>query len=276
MPDTDTTPTPSTARKWHFVLPGVVSFLLFYPILLAPGFIAAYLIVILSPADWQQTLTTAVTIILTALGVWMTYGLAMSSGKALGRGRNWWMWTLDVVRTFSFKILYGIARVLRVVFGISQAKFESGFVAFNNSLLASRHFTLIKDRPILLLLPHCLQRKECDVRLLTSAQNCKACGECNVTDLVALAEESGLSIALVNGGELARQQITELKPAAVLAVACERELASGIQDSFPVPVWGVLNERPRGYCTSTIVDMERVRASLAYLAGKGPVPKPTA
>jgi hypothetical protein len=45
-------------------------------------------------------------------------------------------------------------------------------------------------------------------------------------------------------------------------VACERDLSSGIQDSYPLPVFGVVNYRPQGPCYDTLVDLERVEEAL--------------
>ena len=53
-----------------------------------------------------------------------------------------------------------------------------------------------------------------------------------------------------------------MRPKAVLAIACERDLMSGIQDVFPLPAVGVLNIRPNGPCYNTSVDMNEVRRQL--------------
>ena len=45
-------------------------------------------------------------------------------------------------------------------------------------------------------------------------------------------------------------------------MACERDLSSGIQDSYPLPVFGVLNSRPHGPCYDTLVDLEKVEEAL--------------
>ena len=51
-----------------------------------------------------------------------------------------------------------------------------------------------------------------------------------------------------------------------MAVACELDLTSGIQDSYPIPVIGILNERPHGPCINTKVDIQKVkRAILDFL-----------
>ena len=61
---------------------------------------------------------------------------------------------------------------------------------------------------------------------------------------------------------MARQVVKETRPKAVLAIACERDLMSGIQDVYPLPAVGVLNIRPNGPCYNTRVDMAEVRAEL--------------
>ena len=52
-----------------------------------------------------------------------------------------------------------------------------------------------------------------------------------------------------------------------MAVACERDLTSGIQDSYPIPVIGVLNERPFGPCRNTRVDLAAVGERHRLLPG---------
>ena len=77
-----------------------------------------------------------------------------------------------------------------------------------------------------------------------------------------LSEEMGFHFLVATGGTLARQMVKETRPKAVLAVACERDLMSGIQDVYPLPAVGVLNMRPNGPCYNTKVDMDEVRKAL--------------
>ena len=56
--------------------------------------------------------------------------------------------------------------------------------------------------------------------------------------------------------------VKQARPKAIVAVACERDLTSGIQDVFPLPVLGVLNERPFGPCFNTRVDMNKLEAAV--------------
>ena len=72
----------------------------------------------------------------------------------------------------------------------------------------------------------------------------------------------GFHFFVATGGTLARQIIYKMRPKAVLAIACERDLMSGIQDVYPLPAVGVLNIRPNGPCYNTHVDIEEVKAQL--------------
>jgi len=45
-------------------------------------------------------------------------------------------------------------------------------------------------------------------------------------------------------------------------VACEGDLTSGIRDCYPLPVLGVLNDRPFGPCYNTSVDLERIEEAI--------------
>ena len=56
------------------------------------------------------------------------------------------------------------------------------------------------------------------------------------------------------GGQMALQIIDAIKPTAVIAVACERELACGIRDTASIPVIAIPNERPEGPCKNTTFD----------------------
>jgi len=56
----------------------------------------------------------------------------------------------------------------------------------------------------------------------------------------------------------------EFKPKAIVAIACERDLSSGIQDVNTVPVLGVLNIRPNGPCFDTTVDLAAVEDAVKF------------
>jgi hypothetical protein len=158
------------------------------------------------------------------------------------------------------------------VFHIAKEKLERSFIEINNSLVKTRSLALDPNR-ILILAPHCLQYSGCQYKITANVNNCHLCGRCQVKDLILMARELGVNLAVVTGGTLARKKVKKLRPRAVVAVACERDLSSGLQDVYPLPAIGVLNERPNGPCVDTCVDLARVRQAVeSFLAG-GPKPE---
>ena len=99
-------------------------------------------------------------------------------------------------------------------------------------------------------------------KITRNIENCRQCGGCSVGALLGLSHKYGIHVGVATGGTLARQMVKEIRPKAIIAVACERDLTSGIQDVFPLPVLGVLNERPFGPCFNTRVDIKKVEAAI--------------
>jgi hypothetical protein len=149
--------------------------------------------------------------------------------------------------------------------GISKEKVQQSFVEVNN-LLVKAKCSASKPQRILLLMPHCLQFNDCAIKITSDAYKCQACGKCRIKDLVMLAKKYDVHLSVATGGTLARRRVAESKPQAIIAVACERDLTSGIQDAYPLPVLGILNERPFGPCFNTSVDISKVAEALEFLA----------
>ena len=102
-------------------------------------------------------------------------------------------------------------------------------------------------------------------------RSCRGCGKCEIKDLIELSDQYHLKIAVATGGTLARRIVLENRPEAIVAVACELDLTTGIQDAYPIPVIGILNERPHGPCINTKADIEKVRrAILDFVEGPPP------
>ena len=80
-----------------------------------------------------------------------------------------------------------------------------------------------------------------------------------------MRDNYGVRLAIATGGSIARRIVVETRPKLILAVACERDLTSGIQDTHPLPVFGILNHRPEGPCRNTLVDLTLVEAALERL-----------
>lgn len=157
--------------------------------------------------------------------------------------------------------LFPMAVGLGKLFGISKRQLEGSFIAVSNVLFARLGIRVPADK-LLVVTPHCLQLATCPHKITRDPYNCKRCGGCDIGALVTLSEEMGFHFFVATGGTLARQIVYNTRPKAVLAIACERDLMSGIQDVYPLPAVGVLNIRPNGPCYNTHVDMAEVRAQL--------------
>lgn len=164
-----------------------------------------------------------------------------------------------VVIRFLFPILVAVGRMV----GIRKDQVRRSFVAINNQLVLAEA-RKVHPKKLLILLPHCLQYHECTVRITGDVENCKACGRCRIKDLVALGKAYGVSMAVATGGTLARKIVVEKRPDLIIGVACERDLTSGIQDTYPIPVYGVLNLRPNGPCYDTDVELDRVEEGIRH------------
>ncbi|MBW2055966.1 MAG: DUF116 domain-containing protein [Deltaproteobacteria bacterium] len=177
------------------------------------------------------------------------------------------------LRGLVVQVLFPFMVLVGKVVGISKRRVQQSFIAVNNQLVVSNCHRRIKPERILLLLPHCIQDFDCDVKITGNIKNCRKCGRCEIKDLLELADAYGVQIAVATGGTLARRIIVQNRPEAIVAVACELDLTTGIQDAYPLPVIGILNERPNGPCINTRVDIGRVREALLYfLENENPTP----
>ncbi len=159
-------------------------------------------------------------------------------------------------------MLFPIAILLGKFFGFDRRKIERSFIAVSNQIIHQQHIQVPAER-LLVVTPHCLQLASCPHKITRDPMaNCKCCGGCDIGSLVTLAKELGFHFFVVTGGTLARQTVKKIRPKAVLAIACERDLTSGIQDVYPLPAVGVMNIRPNGPCYNTRVDMIQVRQEI--------------
>lgn len=158
-------------------------------------------------------------------------------------------------------MLFPLAVKVAKPFGITKRKLEGSFIATSN-LMFNRMGIRVPADKLLVVTPHCLQLASCPYKITRDPHNCHHCGRCDIDWMVKLADEMGYHFFVVTGGTLARQVVYKNRPKAVLAVACERDLMSGIQDVYPLPAVGVLNIRPNGPCYNTHVDPEVFKAQL--------------
>lgn len=147
------------------------------------------------------------------------------------------------------------------LFGVDKEKIMRSYAEINNNIVAAKNIKVAPE-DILILLPHCLQRSFCARRITTDINNCRRCGKCDISGLIEIAEKFGVKITVATGGTLARKAVKTYKPKVVIAVACERDLTSGIQDVNGMPVFGIVNMRPEGPCYNTRVDLTLVEQAV--------------
>ncbi len=164
--------------------------------------------------------------------------------------------------------LYPLHLVAARLAGVDKRSVERSFIRVNNRVV-ERQAPAAEPSRVLVLLPHCLQFHECGVRITMDPGKCRRCGNCPMAALLALAETRGTPLAVATGGTLARRFVAVHRPRVVVAVACERDLWSGIRDSS-MPVFGVLNQRPHGPCFDTGVDISALALALDRYCGPGP------
>jgi len=200
------------------------------------------------------------------LVAWASFGLVLNivSGKTLPFFKR--------MRGVTVKLFLPLMTLLARMIGLSKDKVRSSFIKVNNELVASGN-KQYEPKEILLLMPHCLQRSDCTVRLTYGVHNCKRCGKCPMTGLIELSQSYGVHMAIATGGTIARRVVVQKRPKLILAVACERDLSSGIQDTYPLPVYGILNNRPFGPCLNTQVALNQLEDALRFFIAPEHLPE---
>lgn len=142
-------------------------------------------------------------------------------------------------------------------FGISKDRVGNSFIKVHNLMLKS-HARVLKGNVLLILLPRCLGKEA--KRQVVERVNGRA-----------------VQIVTAAGGEEARNAIRRHNPSLILAVACERDLISGIRDvAEKIPVLAIPNKRPEGPCKNThlqLTDLDEALRFVADSAGELPTPK---
>jgi hypothetical protein len=92
---------------------------------------------------------------------------------------------------------------------------------------------------LLVLIPRCLAKDALD-------------------GILEVAGRYEVPVFVATRGQLARRAIRERRPRAVVAVACERDMVSGIHDvAAKIPVLGLTMRLPSGPCKDAAVDLEK-------------------
>lgn len=169
-------------------------------------------------------------------------------------------------RKLWIKYLIKVSESLSKRIGMDPDRTVRSFITLSNEFIAKQLEKDIKEgkkaERVLILLPHCIQLNSCVLRITSDVRNCRKCGKCVVASFLTLSERFGFDMVVSTGGTMARKAVYEKRPNLILAVACERDLLSGIKDTINMPVIGILNERPNGPCYNTTVDPHAVEKVL--------------
>ena len=143
------------------------------------------------------------------------------------------------------------------------------YITLNNIVVNSVNKKYTPEK-ILILLPHCLQNSSCSFKITNNISNCQKCNNCTIGKIKEIGEKYKVAtIEVASGGMAARNVVQRIKPKLIIAIACERDLASGIADVKNIPVIGILNQRPNGPCMNTSMHIEELAKALENVADLG-------
>jgi len=174
---------------------------------------------------------------------------------------------LQGVVHLTIRLFYPAALLVGGLARLPRERVEASFIEINNLLVRVKELRVSPDK-VMVLLPHCLQSTECVRKITLDPGNCRRCGGCVVGELLSLLDRLGVRAFVASGGGQARRFVESVSPEAIVAVACEHELASGIHDVRHVPVFAVPNRRPNGPCRDTTVDVAEVRRTVEHFTNR--------
>jgi len=113
---------------------------------------------------------------------------------------------------------------------------EHAAIDVYNALAARRKRTVGRGE-LLVLIPRCLSKQALD-------------------GVLAIAGRYEVPVFVATRGQLARRVIRERRPRAVVAVACERDMTTGLRDvAGKLPVLGLTMRLPNGPCRDAVLDL---------------------
>ena len=114
---------------------------------------------------------------------------------------------------------------------------EHAAIDVYNALAERRRRTVGKGE-LLVLIPRCLSKEALD-------------------GVLTIAGRYEVPVFVATRGQLARRVIRERRPRAVVAVACERDMTTGLRDvAGKLPVLGLTMRLPNGPCRDAMLDLD--------------------
>jgi hypothetical protein len=134
-------------------------------------------------------------------------------------------------------------------FGISRDRAGNSALRVFNTLTAARARKGLRPDELLVLLPRCLDKA-------------------SMQGAMDLSSRYGVPLFVASRGRYAREMIARVRPRAVVAVACERDLVSGVHDvASRLPVLGTTLGLPEGPCKNTTANLETLEEQIRSFLG---------
>jgi len=115
--------------------------------------------------------------------------------------------------------------------------------------LAERRGRRVRKGELLVLIPRCLSKQALD-------------------GVLEIAGRYEVPVFVATRGQLARRVIRERRPRAVVAVACERDMMTGLRDvAGKLPVLGLTMQLPNGPCRDAAIDLHQMERWVQGLVG---------
>ena len=132
-------------------------------------------------------------------------------------------------------------------FGITRDRLGASAITLCNALTLNEGVKKFSKR-ILILAPRCLANY-------------------HKREIREMADERGLDIHIAPTGRSAREKVIEVRPTAIIAIACQRDLVSGVRDIHEkIAVLSIELKMPAGPCKDTFIalgDLQRAFDSFA-------------
>ena len=182
--------------------------------------------------------------------VWgpLATGLELAWGAAVAAG---WLWFGALGLSFAsgknllperwlergpFLHLMNLTSLVARAFGRRDWVEHAAIDVYNT--LAVRRGRTVGRGELLVLIPRCLSKLALD-------------------GVLSIAGRYDVPVFVATRGQLARRVIRERRPRAVVAVACERDMMTGLRDvAGKLPVLGLTMRLPNGPCRDAMLDLE--------------------
>lgn len=198
----------------------------------------ALFVLLLAPrlAQLASWLPLTLYVLIAAVGVlaavWLgVIGISYATGRALLPER--------LAERGPLLATFGLACRTGELFGVARDWTGNAAVSVYDRLAWARE-RKVSANELLILVPRCLSRASLD-------------------GVLEIAKRYDVAAFVATRGQLARRVIRERRPRAVVAVACERDMVSGLHDvAGRIPVLGLTMQLPNGPCKDASIDIARM------------------